>query len=76
MKTSKRPLKAWNQGIPGFLSDEEISWSPFFIVLTIVPTTGNQQGEAEQLLFEGWETIELLSDKLVRIISYSAKGMI
>ena len=36
-------------------------WFPesFFVALTIVPTTENQQGEAEQLLSEGWETMEL-----------------
>ena len=32
---------------------------PFFIDLTIVLTTGNGEGEAEQLLSEGWETIEM-----------------
>ena len=39
-----------------------ISWNPFFIALTIVLATGNYEGEAEQLLFGGWETMELLSD--------------
>ncbi len=34
-----------------------------FAVLTIALTTGKHTGEAEQLLSEGWETIELLSKR-------------
>ena len=55
-------------GIKGFRRfhfDEVISRSSFFAFLTLVLTTGIWLGEAEQLLSWGWETMELLSWRLI-----------
>ena len=43
---------------------------PILTALTIVLTTVNDQGEAEQLLSEGLETIEILSKAVVKLPKY------